>query len=126
MRSWIEPLSATHGEDSLVLALQGGLLQAQGDDTGAAEAYAQTRTGYPAAALWREYLATSQGFQRRGDGELAWRELMTAKQNGSGEPEVHRELARALAGRGLNALAAQEERIAAELDTLTVVAAGEK
>jgi 4-amino-4-deoxy-L-arabinose transferase-like glycosyltransferase len=126
MNMWIEPLSKSLATDTLVLALQGGLFQARGDVTRAVETYAQTRAGNPAAALWPEYLATLQGFQSRGDGDLAWAELMNAKQNGSGQPEVHRELAKALAGRGLKTLAAQEDRIAAELDALTEAAAGEK
>jgi hypothetical protein len=126
MRVWIEPLSRELETDNLVLALQGGLLQSQGDVPRAVEIYGRTRKGNPAAALWREYLATSRGFQAMGDSAHAWRELMNAKQNGSSQPEVHRELAKLLASRGLNTLASQEEHIAAELDTLVVVAAGEK
>jgi hypothetical protein len=126
MRMWIEPLSSELETDNLVLALQGGLLQAQGEVTRAVQVYAQTRIPNPAATLWREYLASSQGFQAQGDSARAWRDLMNAKQNGSSQPEVHRELAKLLASRGLNTLASQEEHIAAELDTLVVIAAGEK
>jgi 4-amino-4-deoxy-L-arabinose transferase-like glycosyltransferase len=126
MKTWIEPLSSELESDTLVLALQGGFLQAQGDVKRAVEVYARTRNETSAATLWGEYLATSRGFQAMGDSARAWRELMVSKQHGSGEPEVHWELAKALASRGLSALASREERIAAELDMLVVVAAGEK
>jgi hypothetical protein len=123
MQEWLEPFLKSIEEDSWSLTLRGSLYQAQSDTELAAVTYARTKNQGSTLSMWREHVATAEGFEERGDNERAWRELLIAKQNSSGEPEVHRRLAQALASKGLHGFAAQEERIAAELESIAAGAA---
>ena len=93
-----------------VRTLRGGILQAQGDVAGAAEAYRSAGAYYP--QLGEEFLATANGFADRGQQDRAWREAITSKFMRPGNPDVHIRLADYLDKMGAAAEAAQERRIA--------------
>jgi hypothetical protein len=99
----------------LALALRGAVYQEQGDLEAAAEAY--TRSGKTVANNLRsEFMRTGEGFAGIGDLDKAWREVMHAKLEDAGHPEVHRWLAAQLGAQGYTELSSREEALARLLD----------
>jgi hypothetical protein len=119
MGGLVEHLARAIPERRLVLDLQGTLYQAAGETAQAAERYAKSKLTDTYISLWREYLATADGFERLGNTKRAWLEVVIAKFESSSEPEVHRQMARALESSGLHELAEEEERVAVALDAIT-------
>jgi hypothetical protein len=123
MEAWAKPFVSAVPSGRLPAALYGSLYQAAGETGQAAAAYAQARVRNPEVPLWREYIATADGFDARGHRLEAWNQLMVAKYEGSNEPEVHWRLAQSLASMGFHEQAQLEERIAAALAALPAGAA---
>ncbi|HEX9991262.1 MAG TPA: glycosyltransferase family 39 protein [Chloroflexia bacterium] len=96
-----------------VATLRGGIFQAQGDPTQAAESYRRAGAYYPQLA--EEFLATATGFDARHNPNMAWREALTSKFMRPGNPQVHLLLAQHLRDNGYPDQAQIETEIAQAL-----------
>jgi hypothetical protein len=126
MRAWARSFASTVDSGRLPMVLQGSLYQADGDVTQATELYAEAMSTFPTSMQWREHLDTANGYSAKGNPRRAWRELLVAKLEGSGQSDLHRRLAQALTDGGFDEQAQQEEHIAVRLEAMTASKVGQE
>lgn len=111
-----DKLIASNPNDRLALSMRGSVHQYRREYREAAADYREAGKSIP-VNLAKEFLSTAKGFAAIDNYHREWREILSAKLEDSGVPEVHRALAARLAAEGDTALSLQEAEIANLLES---------